>query len=99
MPVIIAMLVGGLVQAAGSFVGRALIALGIGYVAYTGIDTALAAFKALAVSNAGGLPASIAGMLGVLKIGTGINIIFSALTARLVLNGLTSGTIKRLVFK
>ena len=99
MPIFIAALIGGLVQAASSFVGRALVALGFGYVAYTGIDIALESAKTSFISAANGLPADVVGMLGVLKIGTGVNIILSALTARLILNGLTSGTIKRMVVK
>ena len=99
MPIFIAALIGGLVQAASSLVGRVMVALGVGYVAYTGIDVALDAAKAQFFSAAAGLPPEVYGMLGVLKIGTGVNIICSALVARLVLNGLTSGTIKRMVVK
>jgi len=99
MPVFLAALIGGLVAAAGSFVGRVLIALGVGFVTYQGIDVALGQFKDLFVASAGNLSGDIAGMLGVLKIGTGVNIIMSALTARLILNGMTSGTIKRMVIK
>lgn len=97
MPVFIAALIGGLVSAAGSFVGRVLIALGIGFVTFTGVDIALEALKAQAFAGLAALP--VAGILGTLKIGTGLNIVFSAITARLVLNGLTSGTIKRMVYK
>lgn len=99
MPVFLAALIGGLVSAAGSFVGRVLLALGIGFVAYQGIDVAMNQFITMFQNSASGLPGSVAGMLGVLKIGTGVNIILSACLARLTLNGMTSGTIKRMVFK
>lgn len=99
MPVFLAALLGGLVSAAGSIVGRVLIALGIGFVAYTGVDVTMTAIKTGIASAGGALPMGLAGMLGVLKIGTGFNILISALVARLTLNGLTSGTIKRMVIK
>jgi hypothetical protein len=99
MPVFIAALLGGFISATSSFVGRVLLALGIGFVAYQGIDVALTALKASAVANLSALPFGLVGMLGVLKIGTGLNIIFSAITARLTIMGLTSGTIKRMVYK
>jgi hypothetical protein len=99
MPIFIAALVGGLVSAAGSFVGRALLALGIGVVAYEGIDTALTGMLTMFQSYAGQLPAGMAGMLGVFKIGTGINILLSSCVVRLTLNGLTSGTMKRFVVR
>lgn len=97
MPVFIAALIGGLVSAAGSFVGRALIALGVGVVAYSGINTAMDAALAIVVANGNALPTGIVGMLGVLKIGTGLNIIMSALVIRWTLQGLTSGVVKRFV--
>jgi hypothetical protein len=99
MPVFLAALIGGLVSAVGSITGRVLVALGIGFVAFTGIDTGLGELKALVVNSGNALPAQIIGMLGVLKVGTCINILFSALTARLVIQGLTSGTLKRMVVK
>lgn len=99
MPVIIAALIGGLVSAAGSFVGRALLALGVGVVVFTGVDLALGEFKTLFIANANGLDGRLVGMLGVFKIGTGLNILVSACLARLALNGLTSGSMKRFVLK
>jgi hypothetical protein len=99
MPLWVGAILGGLIEVASSLVGRVLLALGIGFVAYTGIDTSINAIKAQIVSAGGALPMGLAGMLGVLKIGEGISILFSALIARLTLNGLTSGTIKRMVIK
>jgi hypothetical protein len=99
MPLLIASLIGGLVSVASSLVGRVLIALGIGYVSYQGIDTALTAFKAYFSSGASALPSALLGMLGVFKIGTGVNIVTSAILTRLTLNGLTSGAIKKMVVK
>jgi len=99
MPVFIAALLGGLVMATGSIVGRVLIALGVGFVVYTGVDVAVEQFRTQALSNIGALPAGMVGLAGTMKIGTGLNIIFSAIVARLALNGLTSGALKRMVWK
>jgi hypothetical protein len=99
MPIFIAALIGGLVQAAGSLVGRVLIAMGVGFVTYQGINTAMSYILSHVFSNLDALSPTIVGMLGTLNVGKAINVIFSAISARLVLNGLGSGTVKRMVFK
>jgi len=99
MPIFLAAFLGGLVMATSSIVGRVLIALGVGFVIYTGVDVALEQLRTQALANIGAMPATIVGMAGAMKLGTGINIICSALVARLALNGLTSGTMKRMVWK
>lgn len=99
MPIFIAALIGGLVSAAGSIAGRVLIALGVGIAVYQGVDIVLEEFRTIFMGAASGLGTQLGGMLGVLKIGTGFNILMSACVARLTLNGLTSGTLKRLVLK
>jgi len=50
-------------------------------------------------SNMSATGATVLGIMATLQVDTAINIIFSALTARLVLNGLTSGAITRMVIK
>lgn len=99
MQVFIAALLGGLVQSAGSLVGRVLIAMGIGFVTYQGIDTAMTYILNHVFSNLDSLAPTITGMLGILNVGKAINVLFSAISARLVLNGLTSGSVKKMVFK
>lgn len=99
MPVFIAALLGGLVQAASSIAGRVLIALGIGFVAYEGVQAGLDYFKGLFASYIGGSGATVSGLLGVLKIDVAFSIILAGVTARAALNGLTSGTIKKMVVK
>lgn len=99
MPVFIAALLGGLVQAAGTLVGRVLISLGIGYVTYNGLDTSLTWVRLQVAASAGGLPAQALAVLGALRAGSGLSVVLSALAARLVLSGLTSGSIKRMVLK
>lgn len=99
MPVFIASLLGGLVQAAGTLVGRVLLSLGIGYASYTGIDTSLAWLRQTIAGQWSGLPAQTMAVASALQLGSGVSVILSAITARLVLEGMTSGVIKRMVLK
>jgi len=98
MPIFVAALIGGLIQAAVSMVGRVLIALGVGVVAYSGLTVLLSTLKAQVVSNLSSATA-IMPYLSALKVDVAVSIIFSAVAARLVINGLTSGTLKRFVLK
>lgn len=99
MPVFIAALLGGLVSAAGSLVGRILIALSIGYVTYTGLDSLLTAVGTAVHGSFTGLPAVALSVLAALKVDVCISIMLSAFAARLLLSGLTSGKITRMVIK
>lgn len=101
MPVWIAALIGGLVQVALSTVGRVLVGLGIGVVTYSGVSIALdeAKTRAFAYMDQASNFAQIGQFMGMLQIGTCFNILFSALTIRLVLHGLTGDTVKKWVTK
>jgi hypothetical protein len=99
MPVFLASLLGGLVSLTGSIVGRAMIALGIGVVTYSGLSVTLDYVKTQALSAIHGLPAEVVGLLGYMGVGVFLNMIFSAFAARLVLNGLTGDAIKKWVIK
>lgn len=99
MPVFIAALLGGLASVAGSIVGRVLIALGIGYVSYTGVNVLLDWLKSEIYSRLNGAGSDVLGMLGTLQVDVSINILFSALAARFLLQGLTSGIITKTVIK
>lgn len=100
MPLAIAMAIGGaLLQLVASLVGRVLLALGIGYISYQGYDLLLGSFRTLFMSYAGGLPADLLSILGLLKLGTCFNIALSAITIRATLGGLQSGGFKRMVTK
>lgn len=99
MPIFVAALVGALAQAAASLTGRVLLALGIGFVAYQGIDVVLSGLQANVISNMSGLPAKTVTVLSMCKVDVAAKMIFSAITARLTINGLTSGLIKRMVTK
>ena len=99
MPLFLASLLGGLISVAGTLVGRVLISLGIGYVTFSGVDTAITWAKTQFLSGVGGLPADAVGIANTMKVGVCVSMLLAALTARLVLSGLTSGTITRMVQK
>jgi hypothetical protein len=99
MPLFLASLLGGLVGVAGSLVGRVLLGLGIGYVAYSGVQALVDALKAQVISTLQGAPAVVVTIMSILKVDVCLSILFSALAARLILKGLTSGVIKRMVVK
>lgn len=99
MPVFIAALLGGLIQAAGTLVGRVLISLGFGYVTFTGLDASLEWVKSQIAASMGGLPAQALAVLSGAGVGAAVSIVVSAVAARMLLDGLTSGTMKKLVLK
>lgn len=99
MPVFIAALLGGLVQAAGTLVGRVLLSLGIGFATFQGIDTTMAWGKSMFLSNLAGLPAVGVQLAGYMKVGVCVSMLMSALVVRLTIQGLSGGTLKKMVQK
>lgn len=91
-------LIGALVGAVGSMVGRALIALGVGFVTYKGIDVALDAVKAKLMNGLLAIPADVAGLLGFLWVDKAISVILSAVAAALALKAI-GGSVKKMVLK
>lgn len=99
MPLFIAALIGALVSAAGTLVGQVLISLGIGYVTFTMLDTSLDWVKGQIVTGIGGLPVQVIAVLGACRVGVAVSIVVSAVAARMLLDGLTNGSIKKMVVK
>jgi hypothetical protein len=102
MPLFLAAILGALSQAAGSLVGRVLVSLGLGYAAFTGINTMISGVQVYALSQFNSLPADAIILAGKMRVGVAISMIFSAMLMRLALNGLTSaasGSITRMVQK
>ncbi|MCM5681914.1 DUF2523 domain-containing protein [Schlegelella sp. S2-27] len=99
MPVFIAALLGGLIQAAGTLVGRVLISLGFGYVTFTGLDTSLTWLRSMIAANFGAIPAQGMAVLSGAGAGSAVSIVLSAIAARMLLDGLTGGTLKKMVLK
>jgi Protein of unknown function (DUF2523) len=99
MPVFLAALIGGLVSACGTLVGRVLVSLGFSYVAFTGVNASIDWVRAEFLAGVSGLPGAAIGIMGLLKVGTCVSMLLSAVATRLLLAGLTSGTLKRMVLK
>ncbi|OWQ83853.1 hypothetical protein CDN99_25650 [Roseateles aquatilis] len=99
MPIFIVALIGALVQAAGTLVGRVLISLGIGYFAYKGIDTSIAWIRDQALVHIASLDANAVRAASSLRIGQCISIVSSALVVRWTLKGMVGGVVKRMGLK
>ncbi|MGO4281237.1 DUF2523 domain-containing protein [Cupriavidus sp. RAF20_2] len=99
MPTILLALLGGLALVVGSLVGRVLIALGIGYVSFTGLTAFVGSIKDLILQNLYALPPEFVQVMSLVKLDTCISILFSAISVRLVLEGLSSDTITKMVIK
>lgn len=99
MPVFIAAIGGMLLNITSSIVGRVFVALGLAVVTYTGLSVTTDQLTSLLDQSLSGLPADILGMLGYMKVGVAINIILSAIAARMLINSMSSDTFKRWVLK
>ena len=99
MPLWVASIIGGLIEVAGTIVGKVLLSLGIGYATFTGVDTSLAWAKSEFLSGMSGLPADAIAVAGLLKVGVCVSMLLSAFTVRLTIMGLTGGTLQRMVVK
>jgi hypothetical protein len=99
MPLIIAALWGALLSMVGTLVGRVLVSLGIGFATFTGVNSTLDWAKAEFLARMSGAPVAVVQMAGTMKIGVCVSMLLSAVLARLVIGGLTSGSITRMVQK
>jgi hypothetical protein len=99
MPFFIAAILGGLVQVAGTLVGRVLLSLGIGYVVFEGVDTSITFARDYLLSRIATMPGTAVAIAGTMKIGVCISILTSALVMRMVLQGLTGGSVRRMIVK
>lgn len=90
-PAIAVAIVGGLLNVAGSLTGRILLALGVGVLTVSGIDTAMEFAKAYMLGKFQGLRMEILQLVAALGVGEFLSIIISALSTRLMFNGLQPG--------
>jgi hypothetical protein len=91
MPLFVAALLGGLINIAATLAGRVLLSLGFAAVTYTGLSASLTWLRTEALTNLQLLPPEVIAMLGYMKIGVAMSIIASALSARMLLDGLSAG--------
>lgn len=101
MPALVAVLWGAFYSMIGSLVGRVLGSLGMGYVAYSGINFMLDKIKALVIAQFTGTGQVILGVLYTAKLDVCISIIFSAVLIRFTLAGMSAanGTMKQIKVK
>lgn len=101
MPKLLSLLLGGLIEIANSILGRVLLGLGLGFVEYMGLQALFDGVKA----QAEGLASSFTGAgallewAGFLRIDVHLSIIISAVSMKMLLNGLTGDKVRRLRFK
>jgi hypothetical protein len=99
MPALLLAFAGMLSSVAGTLVGRVLLALGISFVTYKGMDIVFDGLKSAVNNNLSGLPGDIAGMIGAVGIPQAIAIVFGAITARVTISGIRSGSFTRMLAK
>jgi len=91
-------LMGALASSMGSLVGRAIIALGIGTITYTGVSVGIDSMRSKIVSSVQGLPADALGLVGYLWMDKMLTIVFSAVVISLSMR-LIGGSVKKMVMK
>ena len=92
-------MLGGLVDLVGTLVGRVLVSLALGYVAFSGVDASITAAKIALLGNIHAMGGQSVQVLSILHVGTLISAAFSGLLTRLSIQGMQSGVIKKLVQK
>jgi len=98
MHVFIAALIGGFATVLSSFVGRVLLALGIGYVAYKGFDVLFINIANLIKQHLNSGTAEMVGLLGYFWVDKAVSVILSAYALKLAYNSF-GGVIKKTVIK
>ena len=97
MPAFIGMFGGRLLSLVGGLVGRVLASLGMSLVTFYGMTQAIDFLKGLILQNLSQLPVTVVQILALMKVGTALSIVFSAMFASMLLNGLNSDTFKKWV--
>ena len=91
-------LMGALAAAMGSFIGRAILALGVGFVTYKGIDLSIESMKQSVMSGMRGLPADAVNFAAFMYLDKALTIIFSAVVTAMAMRAL-GGSMKKMVMK
>lgn len=99
MQLFIGALIGALIQFVGTLVGKILVSLGVGYAVFSGVDVSITFARDFLLQKIAMQGANAVAVASTMKVGTCVSILTSALTTRMLLNGLTGGTLKRFVAK
>ncbi len=87
-------IMGALLNVLATLVGKVLVYLGLGVVSYVGFNATLTWLKTSAVSAILNLSPDVVAMLSLMKVGSCISMVFSALIVRLTVQGMQSDTLK-----
>lgn len=98
MPLLMSLL-GGLLTIAGSMVGRVLLALGMGYVSYSGFDLLVGWLLNQIKTDIGSMPTDVVQFLAFLWVDRAITMVFAAYSAAIVVKLAGSTKITKLVTK
>lgn len=99
MPLFIAALLGAIATVLGSMVGRVLVALGIGFVTYSGFDMSVTWLLNQVKASMAGMPADILQFLGWLWVDRAIGLVFAAYSAALGIKTLGGATFTKRITK
>lgn len=80
-----------------ALVGRVILALGISFVTYMGIEAGIDYLESLVVQKIMGLPVDLMNLVGFLWIDKALTVVFSAYAAAAVIK--FAGNVKKMVFK
>lgn len=94
MPYLVSLIWGALALTIRSLVGRVILALGISYVTYQGVDTLISSLRTAAFSVLSGVDPTILGLVGLARIGESISVVVSAVAAKYALQGLSGSLTK-----
>jgi len=91
-------LMGALATAMGTLVGRAILALGIGFATYKGVDLGIETLKQTVMTSISGVPGQALSLIGYLWIDKALTVVFSGVGVALTMRAL-GGSVKKMVFK
>lgn len=92
MPIFLGALLGGLANSMGSFVGRSLIALGLGFATYVGFDALVSSIVAQINQLMSGFTnSSLAAWGGFFQIDKHITMVLSAVATKIAMKGMQDG--------
>lgn len=100
MPMILAQLLGGLAMAMSSLIGRALVALGLGFATYVGVNALISSIEAdiIGFLNQIQMSPTMLAWAGFFQIDRHFSLVLSAVAVRVLMAGIQDG-VKRLVRK
>lgn len=97
MHVIAAAIWGAFLNVVQSIVGRVLLALGLGVATYYGLGSVVDDITSMGRNALISLPPDLKKILGLLRIGEVFSLYVSTVTIKLLYNGVTGGTVRRIV--